>query len=319
MRNVVPRSTEELIKIASHEKITTNTKNAVKWYIDSFLNTEGANRSLTASVTSQSLQYITDKSLSGNPSFRQVQLAELYNDLRHKVPAILVSDTGISVSPMRGINPLEGASHIEGNTKWLGRHFISRLVGVGVTAITAAKSDANDLVSLLGIIFDELRNISHLGNVIHGGHIDEQAKWVLQLPMTYQQLSAQPMAMQDDETNRDQLWSAEITFDANYQAWFDIQVDIEDNQTITGVIETTPDQMLKFQMDDTTNLGKSLVWVVPGYLPNRNKIAVDDFRIATVDLDTRLLHPRRVGTVNILLMDNNGVVLDQKPITVTAT
>lgn len=319
MFNVVPRSTEELIKVASHEKITTNTKNAIRWYIDSFMNTKGVNRQLTSSITSHSLQYVTDKSLSSDPTLRQTQLAELYNDLIQKSPAILVSDTGITTSPMKPINPLDGVAHIDSNQKWLGRHYLTRNVGISVNAITSSKGDTNDLVSLIGILFEELRNISHLGNFIHAGHVDEQANWVVQLPLIYTQNMSQALQMQDDPTQRDQLWSAEIIFEAIYQAWFDIQAPLTDTSSITGVVDTPQDQLLTFQMDSTTNVNTDLAWSIPGYLPGRYKIAVDDWKIATLDLDTRLFHPRRPGTVNMLLMDNTGKVLDSKQIIVTAT
>jgi len=107
-----PRSVQEAVSRASHDKIKSITKQAIQHYIQGFMDTDGIKRSITESVGSLSKLFITDTdTLTTDPTLRPTQLARYFNDIKARLPAILIVDSGMEwVDP--GLNVMDHATHI---------------------------------------------------------------------------------------------------------------------------------------------------------------------------------------------------------------
>src|SRR6185369_11518533 len=100
-----------------------------------FLDTTGINRQYTRAVSPAALQYVTDKSLqdSIDPTKKPVQLARMFNDIRQKLPAIMIIDAGLIWEEPGLGGGLERVSAIDG--KWQGWYRICARVNVVVAAV----------------------------------------------------------------------------------------------------------------------------------------------------------------------------------------
>ena len=161
-----PKSVQEAVSRASHDRIKSITKQAVQHYIQEFLDTTGGKRSITEAVGSLSQLFITDTdTLTTDPTLRPTQLARYFNDIRARLPAILIVDSGMEwVDP--GLNVLDQATGFgeKGafgqNLKWQGQFPLTFNIPITIIAAAGDQESADALGSFLTLVFGPLRNIS---------------------------------------------------------------------------------------------------------------------------------------------------------------
>ena len=161
-----PKSVQEAISQASHDKIKSITKIGLQHYIEQFLNTDGVRRSITEAVGSLSKLFITDKdTLTTDKTLRPTQLARYFNEIREQLPCILIVDSGMEwVDP--GLNVLDNATHIGEVSEfgqpmfWQGQFPLTYNIPISIIAAAGDQESADALGSFLTLIFGPLRNIS---------------------------------------------------------------------------------------------------------------------------------------------------------------
>ena len=60
----IPKSVREVLDVASQDKVLTIAKNTIASYIDNFLNKTGVNRAIAKEIGSDSLQFVTDRTVT---------------------------------------------------------------------------------------------------------------------------------------------------------------------------------------------------------------------------------------------------------------
>lgn len=330
----VPKSVREAVSQHSHDRLKSITKSAIEQYIRSFLDTDGRNRSIIESVAKGSLQFITDKSLqvSNDKTRRATQLARLFNDIRERVPAILIVDAGMESVPTGLNSGLTNSTLLDGKWQgWFTKHF---RVPLTIVVLTADQDSTDQLMEILELCFNNLRQIGG-GSEIRPDR--EGHNWVVRLPLGIDISATSGANITED--NKDQLWFAE----------FSMTVDSEDTFAIEMPFDTSldPDDYAEdfrsFQTQES-NLGARIPPIITApdtmqvnqqvvvsfaRMRNSHRIQIDQPMIATIDITTRTITARRLGSFNLQVVDYSDrddgqgpralapVVSVQKVITVT--
>lgn len=297
-----PKSVAEAVNQSSHDRLKTLAKSALHSYIASFLDTSGVNRSLITATSPAGLTFVTDKSLqdSKDPLYRPTQLARMYNEIREKLPSILIIDAGFHWIPSGLGGGLERASNVGG--KWQGYYRVTGQVPVTVAVVSGDQETTDMLQNILLLLFDPLRNISG-GSRLYSGKSEDS--WEVRLPLTFEVGTNTPENYEGDP--KGQTWSATI----------DVVLDVEDQIAIEMDMATasiggfnvnnqnfSTDNAPSIIAPDTVRLQDGAFTIqITGFDPRIHRVVLDDPSVASLDLDTGQVFPRRTGSFNIKLID----------------
>jgi hypothetical protein len=315
----VPRSVVESVSSQSHDRLKTITKSAIEQYIRSFLDTTGKNRSAIESVAKGSLQYITDKSIEAteDKTKRATQLARLYNEVRERLPAILIVDAGTEHVPSGMFSGLTHSTLLEG--KWQGWFNKQLKVPLTISVLTGDQDSTDQLMEIVLLAFTNLRQIAG-GSEIRSRRSEDQ--WAVRIPLMLT-ISANSGANITEDT-KDQIWfsnfdipvEAEDTFAIEMP--FDTSLDPDDYAWDTsqgGVISEAnlsaklPPEILApstIQINSPTTVGFRRI-------RHTHKIVIDQPMVATFDPETRVITPRSLGTFTLMVVDLGTRSDDQGP------
>lgn len=321
-----PRSVKESIAQHSHDRLKTITKSAIEHYIRSFLDSDGEYRSAIESVSKGSLQYITDKSIQAtkDSTKRATQLARMFNEVREKVPAILIVDAGMESVPS-GLN--SGLLHSTLiNNMWQGWFNKQFKVSLTVIVLTGDQDSTDQLMEIVELLFNNLRQI-HDGSEIRShesGH-----NWCVRLPLTFDISATSGTNITED--NKDQLWFAEFSLPVEAEDTFAIEMPFDTSLT-SGAYDR--DFRSDYPKDypaspiNSPNLKASLPPVIMApdsiqinstagvsfsRLQPHHKVIIDQPLIATIDVQARAITPRRLGTFSLQVVDLDIRHDDQGP------
>jgi hypothetical protein len=286
-------------------------------------------------VAKGSLQFITDKSIEAteDKTKRATQLARLYNEIRERLPAILIVDAGTENIPTGLFSGLTHSTLLNG--KWQGWYNSQMKVPLTISVLTGDQDSTDQLMEIILLLFTSLRQIAG-GSEIRSNRQGDQ--WVVRIPLVLTISATSGANITED--NKDQIWFAN----------FDIAVEVEDNFVVEMPFNADLDPT-NFDWDFSQNsrIGESnLSAKMPpeilapttiqinspttvGFRRLRltHKIVIDQPMVATFDPDTRVITPRSLGTFNLMVVDlsvhDDGqgpralapVVAAQKAITVT--
>lgn len=331
----VPKSVKESVSRQGHDRLKTITKSAVEQYLRSFLDSDGDNRSAIESVAKGSLQYVTDKSLNAqkDPTKRPTQLARIFNEVREHTPAILIIDAGMQSIPS-GLN--SGLTHSTLlNGQWQGWYLKQFKVPLTIVVLTNDQDSTDQLMEIVELPFNNLRQISG------GSEIRPQEpghNWVVRLPLGLDISGTSGVNITDDQ--KDQLWFAEFSITVDAEDTFSIEIpfdtslagsDYDQSYSLggrTGTANLSLTMPPVIIAPDTIQIN-SLANVSFGRLRPYHKIVIDRPMIATIDVEARVVTPRRLGTFTLQVLDlqarDDGagpralapVVAAEKTITVT--
>jgi len=295
------RSTAEATSLDSHDRIVSIAKDALQSYIASFLDTTGKNRSFTKAISPAALQYVTDKSLQDthDPNKKPTQLARMFNDIRQRIPAIMIIDAGVIWEEPGLGGGLERVSAING--KWQGWYRICARINVVVAAVTLDPESCSMLQNILSIFFKQLR-VEAGGSRMTSDKIHDY--WEVRVPLNFSSTLNQPTNVADDP--KDQIWASTIEMELQAEDLFVIERPIprfiED-----GYIVNNPDPSGSYgptlSAPATVRLADGPFMIVPARLGDQHKLALSDGRIATLDPENLLVTPRRIGSFDILILD----------------
>lgn len=295
-----PRSTPQARTLISNDKIKTLTKVKIQEYISSFFGKMGENRDLLSIVSPRSLSYNIDKSFDPktDPTERKMQVARYFSELRAIVPAILIVDSGI-VPVMHNIGLLSDAYNKDGY--WNGHYPILRKVPLTIIAATRDQESADELSSVLSLLFNELRNLAG-GNYIQG--VPEQGEtWVIVLPNEGIASSAvNEVDVEGDPIEK--IHYSELSMEVMFEDVIRVKQELptfESRTPSVNVANLSNTLRPEINCPNSVNVDSQITVYVKN-ITNAMRIVVSDARMATLSYNM-VLTPRRVGQVKIQVID----------------
>jgi len=303
-----PKSVQEAVSRASHDRIKSITKQAIQHYIQQFMDTKGVKRSITEAVGSLSKLFITDTdTLTTDPTLRPTQLARYFNDIKERLPAILIVDSGMEwVDP--GFNNLDHVTHFGERGEfgqpllWQGQFPLTYNIPISIVAAAADQESADALGSFLTLVFGPLRNIS--GGQRITGREDKGDTWEVRLPLTFTPSPTTNSAINDDP--KDSVWA--MTIDLLVQFEDRIQLEQEMAQVAFPPTARVGDPDLAGSFPPIIDFPEQIKIneinrIRVDQLQDMQRIVLSDGNIATFDPETLCLTARKLGTFEIQVVD----------------
>jgi len=303
-----PKSVQEAVSRASHDRIKSITKQAIQHYIQQFMDTKGVKRSITEAVGSLSKLFITDTdTLTTDPTLRPTQLARYFNDIKERLPAILIVDSGMEwVDP--GFNNLDHVTHFGERGEfgqpllWQGQFPLTYNIPISIVAAAADQESADALGSFLTLVFGPLRNIS--GGQRITGREDKGDTWEVRLPLTFTPSPTTNSAINDDP--KDSVWA--MTIDLLVQFEDRIQLEQEMAQVAFPPTARVGDPNLAGSLPPIIDFPEQIKIneinrIRVEQLQDMQRIVLSDGNIATFDPETLCLTARKLGTFEIQVVD----------------
>ncbi len=307
-----PKSVQEAVSRASHDRIKSITKQAIQHYIQSFMDTDGVKRSITESVGSLSKLFITDTdTLATDPTLRPTQLARYFNDIKARLPAILIVDSGMEwVDP--GLNVLDHATTLGGRgefgqaTMWQGQFPLTYNIPITIIAAAGDQESADALGSFLTLVFGPLRNIS--GGQRITGRDDKGDTWEVRLPLTFTPSPTTNSAINEDP--KDSVWAMTIDLLVQYEDRIILEQEmVQVAFPLTqkpGATDLAGDLRPVIEFPDEIKLNE-INQIRVTQLQDRQRVVLSDGNIATFDPETLFVTARRLGSFEIQIQDRRLV------------
>lgn len=330
VKRIAPKSQAEAISSKAHDRVKTIAKGALESYIHSFMDQEGGNRSLVGVVSPQVLNFVTDKSIKddGDPRIRATQLTRLYNEVREKLPAVLIVDSSYRWIP-NSLGSIAGGRivHDTENVPWLiEQYHITAQVGVIVSIATKDQDTTDMLATFLSLIFGPLRNRCG-GSRMRSGEVGDN--WEVRIPLEFTPSVTQGQFITEDR--KDQIWTTQIELPLDFEDSFHFRQrfltwDADDSRggQHPGP-RTSADIPPVITIPDTIQINSPAPFVVDKFRIS-HKIVLDSPHIATLDAEQCVITPRRLGTFKLQIVDTlrpqgpgtmgAGEVVAEKTITV---
>tara|TARA_R100001079_G_scaffold74738_1_gene39898 strand:+ start:159 stop:1280 length:1122 start_codon:yes stop_codon:yes gene_type:complete len=338
----IPRTKKEKIARTAEARVTETIKSALQSYLGRYFDPRGVHReqlTLTAGFTVNYETRISGPRDNEDPTIYQVQLERYWTELRQKLPAILIVDTGFS----RETTGLGGITDSRQINDSLSQVELSMLATVPIE-LQIASMDAttcSDLRDALEYIFGVLTHLNK-GHVIRSDRPED--KWEVRIPLTETSSGLERRNVTDDP--KDSFWTAtlslEMVFEGISAVIFDRQVQanrLADGKPISvGVGAGTADRLsLNYQISDQymgvdpmgfrTSDGKCVPLATSSptldairvpesvkinqntpieldWMPAWGYFVSDNPRIALIDVTTCSIVPRRPGIFKVHLMDS---------------
>jgi len=306
-----PQSVQEAVSRASHDRIKSITKQALQHYIQQFMDTDGVKRSITEAVGSLSKLFITDTdSLTTDPTLRPTQLARYYNDIKERLPAILIIDSGMEyVDP--GLNVLDHATHLGNRGElgnplmWQGQFPLTYNIPITIVSAAQDQESADALGSFLTLIFGPLRNIG--GGQRITGRDDKGDTWEVRLPLSFVPSPTTNSSINDDP--KDSVWAMTIDMLVQFEDRIILQQEMSSatfplGQEVGDPNLGGPGGTLKpvIEFPDEIKLNKTNQIRVRNFQDGQ-RVALSDGKIAVFDPETLIVTARRLGKFEIQVFD----------------
>jgi hypothetical protein len=305
-----PQSVQEAVSRASHDRIKSITKMAIQHYIEGFLNTDGIKRSITEAVGSLSRLFVTDTdTLTTDPTLRPTQIARYYQDIRERMPAILIIDSGMEyVDP--GLNVIDHAtswgeqSEAGQPLQWQGQFPLTYNIPITIICAATDQESADALGSFLTLVFGPLRNLS--GGQRITGRDDKGDSWEVRLPLQFTPSPTTNSPIADDP--KDSVWAMTIDMVVQYEDRIILQQEMAEvlfppvaaPQTVGGSLSETLVPIIDFP--DEIKLNENYQIRVT-QLQDRQRIVLSGGNIATFDPESLILSAKRLGCFEIQVLD----------------
>lgn len=297
------RSTAEAASLDSHDRIVSIAKSALQSYIESFLNVNGSNRAFTRIVSPAALQYVTDKSLqdSPDPNKKPTQLARMFNEIRQKLPSIMIIDAGLLWEEPGLGGGLERVTGLNG--KWQGWYRICARINVIVAVVTQDPETSSMLQNVLSIFFKQLR-VQAGGSLMRSGK--EHEYWEVRIPQNFTSTLNQASNVADDP--KDQIWASTMELELQAEDLFVVEKEIPRVILDDGYVNE-PDLAARFPPEidapDSVNLRDGSFMIVVNRMGDQHKLVLSDGgSTASIDLDTWTITPHRPGSFQIIVIDS---------------
>lgn len=297
LQRIPPQSVQQVVNRISADKIKNRTKNAVADYISRFLDTNGVCRSILESISANSLQYVTDKSLPANadPSLKRVLLARMFNEIRQQPISILIVDQGMQyVADSLGLTTRQ--SSINGN---LQSHFtIYRKIALNLMIVSMDEETTDTLVGLLSMIFGELKNEAG-GSYIGAPH----SSWVVRLPQMFTIGTTQGQLVEQDP--KDSFYWCDMQLEIDYEDVITIDHTVPSAEDVVPVVNQGQAYQAPVIEMPATMLVGSKEPIRVRYWQDHYQIGISDPHLASFSTESWMLTARKSGTLKIWVLDPN--------------
>jgi len=296
------RSTSEAVSLDSHDRIVSIAKNALQSYIASFLDSDGLNRSYIKTLSPQAAQYVTDKSLQDHPdpSRKPLQLARMFNDIRQRIPCIMIVDSGLTYESAGIGGGLERTSAINGN--WQGWYRVYARVNVIVACVTNDVESCSTLQTVVSMMCMQLRHIAGGARLVSNV---PGSNWECRLPTNFTSSSASPTQVADDP--KDAIWAATLELELQVEDLFCVERPILQTVVDGGVVNNTDlagSLAPVIDAPDSVRLRGGPFQISVTQLGMQHSFSISDPTVATIDPETQTITPHRTGSFDIFVLDD---------------
>lgn len=327
------RSVTEAVARVSHDRLKSIAKNAIESYLRRFLDSTGDQHAVIGAIAKGAITYITDKSVDATQDVtrRTTQLVRLFNEVRERVPSIVIIDAGMESIPS-GLN--SGLLHATAqDNKWQGWFNKQFRIPLTIAVVTQDQDSTDQLMEVIELCLNNLRQTAG-GSALRSGKPDEA--WEVRLPLTFGVSATAGENVTDDP--KDQLWIAtfDVTVDAEDTFGVELPLNIDlsqnfDRSISEGGVSNQPNLSATLppliEAPDVMRVGRQYS-VVFKRLRLTHRIVVNEPMVATIDVAAQLVTPRRLGTFTLQVLDVGvrqndlpralaPVVAAQKVVTVT--
>lgn len=302
----------------SKTRVTHITKNAIQSYLQQYFSDSGKFRYQIQQMAPYVVQFETE--LSGtarkeDPTIFEMQVARVWQNIRQKLPCILIIDTAFKYNST-GLGGIV-AGHDLGPFQGIGVQVDATLT-INLEIAAKDETTAGDLRDVLALIFGTLTpyNRSHYLE-------PEQGSWVVRLPLVFDTEGLNRRSIPSD--NMESYWSTNVTLQVDFEGVGtlatenpnkvlerSVHVPVLDDEDMELV---APSVTLNVRVPDQLTLGfNSKIWTTA--VPFGSRFVSDNPNLVYIQGD--LMVPRALGMCHVLLLDSLGKLLHRFPVTVSA-
>ena len=313
----IPKSVREVLDVASQDKVLTIAKNTIASYIDNFLNKTGVNRAIAKEIGSDSLQFVTDRTVTAgtaeSPSEFMLELAIASEHLIERVPAIIIADTGIEWEPS-GLGHRD-AINFEGSTNISDFSFLYK-IPLTLVVLTEDEVSTKDLSLLLSMMFGPLQILAGGSRI---ASLDPKSHWVITLPMTLPAVSYEKIAIEGDSINK--KWAGTFNLEIKYEGHASIRTTEETVTSIEGkVAPPATDYAVVISGPDSVRVGESLEYSAR-YMLQGDRIIVNPLQPMILTWDEKnkthvSIQTSNLGEFEVIVISDTGVRKATKKVTI---
>lgn len=328
-----PRSVTEAVARVSHDRLKSIAKNAIEQYLRRFLDSTGDQHAMIGSIAKGAITFITDKSVDATQDVtrRTTQLVRLFNEVRERVPSIVIVDAGMESVPSGLMSGLLHATMQD--NKWQGWFNKQFRIPLTIAIVTQDQDSTDQLMEVVELTLNNLRQTAG-GSALRSNQ--EGDAWEVRLPLTFGISGTAGENVTDDP--KDQLWIAtfDLTVDAEDTFGIELPLNVDfsqgfDRSYSEGATPNAPNLSASLppviEAADEMRVGRQYS-VTFRRLRVTHRIVVDQPMVATIDVAQRVVTPRRLGTFTLQVLDVSTrqndlpramapVVVAQKAVTVT--
>lgn len=300
IKRLDPRSLNQTRSHFSNDKIKTLTKAKLQEYIASFFGRLGENHDLLQIVSPRSVNFNIDRSfdVASDPTQRKLQIAKYFTELRSIIPCILILDGGI-VPSLQSVGLISDAYNQNGY--WHGRYPIVRRIPVSIIVAARDVESADELSSVLSLLFNELRNVA--GGSRIQGRSEEGETWVIFLPnegvpstgLTEVDIEGEPI---------EKIFYSELSMEVTYEDTIQIQQllpTIQERGIAVNNEDVTKNNPPKIIMPSTISINDQVIVVIKG-MGDQQRIAISNPNVATLS-HNMVLTARAFGSASLKVID----------------
>lgn len=297
----IAESVQDAVAQYSADHIKTIVKAAMQRYIQSFMDTQGGNRTLFEALTKAGLQYVTDKSFdpASDESLRKTQLARLFEQIRQELPCILIMDSAFDYVNMN-LNGMDKVWIKDGY--WHGRLHIARNMKVMVVGGARDQSSADFLHGMLSVLFGEVRWVA--GGTSITGNKTNGENWCMTMGTPVLGKVSQNKVSGDP---KDTIWFFDIEVpDILFEAHVVIRQEIprvlpgtDVMNPENGYLGLTPPKII---FPNSIPINEPTQLLIDLFQPQFQQIFISDPNVAVFDPTTRMITARRLGKFRIQIL-----------------
>lgn len=326
----IPRSKREVVAKSAEARVTQTVKAALQSYLERFLSPQGIYRrqlDLTADFAIQFETRLSGPRDTDDPSIYQIQLARFWTELRAKLPAVLIVDTGFNYQNP-GLGGITDSWPISRSTSSVQLTMLAT-VPIELHLADLSETTCGDLRDVMLYILGPLTDLNK-AHVIRSPRPED--KWEVRLPFNFQPSGLERKPMGDDP--KDSLWSTSISLEVVFEGLISIgfakQVQPELYHIATAFEGVDP---MGFRLEDGSAVPLPVsaptldsikvpskvklnhpAHIAGDWVPAHAHFVTDDPRIALIDRNGTII-PKRIGSCKVHLMDfTPGLPGGPKPI-----
>lgn len=294
------------------------TKASIQKYIASFLDTKGYNKPLLQCEAPIVQQYVTDKSLEAdwnNTSKRHIFLARLFSKLKEHLPTILIAESAIVYEPS-GLGDWFRSQQLSDGKLTVS---VDLHLTLTINIIVGAHDEETHsiLVGALTLMFGPLRRLA-------GGDFfrcpTPGTNYEVKMPINFVPPIPEPLTLGDDPTDR--AWIGTFTMDnVRYEGVSILEYEIGKHMPdpFAGLMSWWPDVYdlsarfpVRIVAPNRVRLGQSVRVFIERRRPN-SRVFLDKPALASINLSTMTLRPKRLGAVTIYVVDEKFTSTESNP------